>query len=109
MVFRGACRGCDWEGPVQGGENPAAEDACDHAWPGWRDLPPVSRPPSAGPGTSAAEREGVARWAEIAGLACSPGWLEAGGPIRTLRGPHETRHVPCRTPFGGYDLAAAER
>ena len=35
-----------------------------------------------------------------------PGWLEAGGPIRTVRdSPRSGRHVPARTPYGGYDLA----
>jgi Family of unknown function (DUF6349) len=35
LLFRGACRGCDWEGEPRDEENAAAEDACDHAWPGW--------------------------------------------------------------------------
>jgi hypothetical protein len=43
LVSRGACLGCDWEGPVQGTVALAVADAHDHAWSGWRDLPVVSQ------------------------------------------------------------------
>jgi hypothetical protein len=51
LAYRGACLGCGWvaEGVHllrEGGENAGAEDANDHAWPGWRDLPVVPRPPA---------------------------------------------------------------
>jgi hypothetical protein len=94
LMYRGACRGCDWEGQPHEAENAAAEDACDHAWPGWTDLPVVADVPE--------ERKKRARWVESVTALYPPGWLEAGGPIRTQYG---TRHVPNRTPFGGYDMA----
>lgn len=97
LMYRGACRHCDWEGEPHAAENPAAEDACDHAWPGWRDLPVVPPVPE--------ERTKRAAWIDRARELHPTGWLEDGGPIRTARTGHGTRHVPHRTPFGGYDLA----
>ncbi|MGO9959336.1 MAG: DUF6349 family protein, partial [Solirubrobacteraceae bacterium] len=44
----------------------------------------------------------VEKWAPL----LPDGWLERGGPIRTRRERHATRHVPGRAPGGGYDLAA---
>lgn len=100
LLYRGACRACAWEGEPHDRENPAAEDACDHAWPGWRDLPAVPEPP--------ADRKALARWTERVTAAYPPGWLEAGGPIRTRRTHDGNRHVPGHTPHGGYDLAAGD-
>jgi len=97
LLYRGACRHCTWEGESHDDENAAAEDACDHAWPGWRELPTVPAVP--------AERKARGRWAEHVKALYPPGWLEDGGPIRTARTPPGTRHVPDRTPYGGYDLA----
>ncbi len=107
LMYRAACRrlGCDWEGPGRAAENPAAEDGCDHAWPGWRDLPVVPAVPQAGSGLSAGDREAIARWAAKVNAVYPAGWLEGGGPVRTLRTGHGTRHLPARTPWGGYDLA----
>lgn len=96
LVYRGACLHCDWEGDVQAEENTAAEDAHDHAWPGWRDLPIVPRRPE--------NQKAQPRWIETVTNAYPTGWLESGGPIRTKRGQHGTRHVPNHTGFGGYDL-----
>lgn len=98
LMYRGACRGCDWEGEPRDRENAAAEDACDHAWLGWRDLPVLPRVPD--------ERKKRARWVERVEALYPVGWLEDGGPIRTSRRGGGTRHVPSRPPFGGYDLAA---
>ncbi len=56
-------------------------------------------------GTSKADLRALARWAERVNAIYPEGWLEAGGPIRTQRGQYETRHVPDRTPYGGYDMA----
>jgi hypothetical protein len=99
LLYRAACRSCDWEGDPRDGENPAAEDALGHAWPGWRDVPVVPARPS----NPKAEPAWKARI-----LALYPaGWLEDGGPYRTARtGQYDTRHVPGRTPWGGYDIAA---
>jgi Family of unknown function (DUF6349) len=101
LVYRGCCLGCEWEGAVTHDcENAAADDALDHAWPGWRDLPVVSRPATTG-------RDDVAKaaWLRDLGGVLPGGWLEAGGPIRTMRSPQGFRSVPASTPWGGYDAA----
>jgi uncharacterized protein DUF6349 len=113
LLYRCACRkaGCDWEGPERGRENPAVEDGLDHAWPGWRDLPTVPRLPEGAkvydvastPRQSAAHKT-FANWVAKINAVYPAGWLEGGGPIRTLRRPLETRHVENATPYGGYDL-----
>lgn len=100
LLYRGACRGCEWEGEPRDRENAAAEDACDHAWPGWGAVPLVSPVPE--------QRNKRAAWiARVTGL-YPASWLEDGGPIRTQRAGAGTRHVPGRTPFGGYDMAVVE-
>lgn len=99
LMYRGACRGCAWEGPPCDSENSAAEDAHDHAWPGWRELPIVPAIPE--------ERKKRAVWVEHATALYPAGWLERGGPIRTERRGGGMRHVPNWTPFGGYDMAVA--
>jgi hypothetical protein len=101
--YRGACLGCGWVGEPVESENDAAEDAHDHAWPGWRDLPPVPSPPD--PSGAGQYDKRKAAWIARVAPVFPPGWLEAGGPIRTTREPPGNRHVPLRTPYGGYDLA----
>jgi hypothetical protein len=104
--YRGACLGCGWAGGPVDSENDAAEDAHDHAWPGWRNLPPVLGPPS--PDGSPKEYDKrKARWLEKVAPVFPAGWLEGGGPIRTARKAPGNRHVPLRTPYGGYDLACS--
>ncbi len=105
LYYRGACLGCPWEGPVRDHENPAVEDAHDHSWPGWRDLPTVPRRPDTGSGTSSAARTRLTGWAAQVHAAYPAGWLTGGGPIRTQRQAARTRHVPAHSGFGGYDLA----
>ena len=100
LLYRGACRHCDWEGQPYARENAAAEDACNHAWPGWPDVPVVPPVPE--------ERKKRAAWVERVLELYPAGWLEDGGPIRTSRSCRGIRHVPDRTPFGGYDLAVAD-
>ncbi|PRX66179.1 hypothetical protein B0I32_106315 [Nonomuraea fuscirosea] len=97
QLYRGACLGCDWEGETRERERDAVEDAHDHAWPGWRDLPGVK--PS---------KSNYERWLSDVKRAYPPGWLEAGGPIVTIRADSRfSRHSPGRAPGGGYDLAAS--
>jgi Family of unknown function (DUF6349) len=108
LRYRCAClaRGCDWEGPERGDENAAVEDGMDHSWPGWRDLPVVPRVPHVdGSGASKAAQKSRASWAAKVNAVYPAGWLESGGPIRTLREKYGTRHVEAATPWGGYDLA----
>ena len=102
LVYRGACLHCPWEGPVRDEANLAAEDAHDHAWPGWRDLPIAPRRPESG--TNSKHRQALARWTKTVTDTYPDQWLESGGPIRTSRRRYGTRHIPNHTGFGGYDL-----
>lgn len=43
-------------------------------------------------------------WAEQVDALCPAGWVAAGGPIRTLRGPMGSRHVSHPPESGGFDL-----
>lgn len=101
LVYRGACLHCSWEGTTRPSENQAAEDAHDHAWPGWRALPIAPRPPET---AATARNQARTRWVKTITVLYPPGWLEAGGPIRTTRHRSGTRHIPNHTGFGGYDL-----
>jgi len=106
-TYRARCLGCGHRGPVRDDENPAAEDANDHAFPGWRQLPVVPSPPE--PGTSQDAQRRLTAWIDRVRPHLPPRWLESGGPIRTHRTPPGTRHVPSRVPVGGgYDLATDE-
>lgn len=96
LMHRGACTLCDWEGPPHNDENLAAEDALDHAWPGWRDLPVVDPTPD--------DKRKQAKWLQTLNVLYPEGWVEQGGPIKTWREWMGGRHVPNRTPFGGYDV-----
>lgn len=106
---RGACLGCGWLGPVRDDyERLGVEDALDHAWAGWRDLPAVRPIPGGGDGPRDDQRRLDAWVAEVLPLHPA-GWLQAGGPVRTLRADRRgTRHVPGRTPWGGYDCGTTE-
>lgn len=103
-LARGACFGCTWEGAPAEHTSVAVADAHDHAWPGWRDLPPVPRRPDRG--TSKREIEAMDAWEAHVRAVYPDGWLDAGGPIVTVRDPLGTRDIPFHTGHGGYDLAA---
>jgi hypothetical protein len=111
LLYRGACLHCGWvSASVHGrrddgqGENGAAEDANDHAYPGWRQLP-IVKPVPYNDG-AAAYAKAVASWRKRWEPLLPAGWLDQGGPIRTLRQQCGTRHVPDRAPGGGYDMSA---
>ena len=111
LEYRGACLGCGWASPHthligDGGENAAVEDAHDHTHPGWRELAIVAAAPA--PDSSSQYVRAIARWREQWERLLPVGWLDAGGPIRTPRSRGASRHVPCRAPSGGYDLAGPE-
>lgn len=106
LLYRAACLHCTWEGPAHDCENLAAEDAHDHAWPGWRTLPIVPRRPQ--PGNSAKEKDAMSTWARRVDTLYPAGWLQEGGPIRTRRQRYGTRHVPDGTGGGGYDMCGEQ-
>jgi Family of unknown function (DUF6349) len=85
LVHHGLCRtaGCRWKSKDYERENDAVEAAMDHAWPGWRNLPVVASKP---------HDSTLARWLESVADAYPPGWVAAGGPVRTRRPEWATRH-----------------
>jgi hypothetical protein len=99
VLYRSACTGCPWEGEPTIDEDLALAGACDHAWPGWRDLPIVDRRQSLKP-------EHWLDQLEDDYEAVMPGWRESGAPIRTRRdGPVGTRsHWSAEV--GRYDMCA---
>lgn len=97
--YRGACFACRWLGPQRDDENTATEDAHDHAFPGWRDLPAIE-PYRYDEGAKRA------RLAQRLGPLYPPGWPERKGPTITYRdSPFGTRYVPGGGLFGGYCMA----
>ncbi|MFF3441865.1 DUF6349 family protein [Streptosporangium sp. NPDC002721] len=101
LRYRSHCAGCGHDGPIRSGENEAAEDGCDHAYPGWRLMPVLEHRPYEG--------APLARWEEAARAAYPPGWFERQGPVREYRNPGLTRHVPGYAPGGGYCMAVMIR
>lgn len=103
-LYVAVCEPCNWyhPNPVDS-ENASVELWHDHAWPGWRDLPPVPERLQAPPDVSGARRWAPStKWrAEQYG----PAWDVPGAPVITERSGFGTRRVPGRSPNGGYDLA----
>jgi hypothetical protein len=86
---------------IAGDENAAAEGWHDHTFPGWRDLPvvPARLRNSDEIGLSKAAR----RWVEQS----YPASMQImGAAIITERSGIGTRHVPGRSPWGGYDISS---
>lgn len=107
LYYRGACLYCGWlSWRDHDDENLAAEDAVDHTHPGWRAMPVV--PPMPHPESPRAAEKAMKAWRGKVDQLLPAGWLESGGPICTARGRYATRHVPFRTPWGGYDMAVRE-
>ncbi len=98
MLYQVVCEPCEWH-EVTDGENEAVESWHDHAIAGWRDLPIV---PAHIPVSDGTKLTKIARaWIEEH----YPPHMEfTGAPIITERSMFGTRHVPGRSPWGGYDL-----
>lgn len=98
LTYQAICEPCGWHG-IAADENSAVEGSHDHALPCWRELPIVP-----------ARLRGI----DKIGLSkAARKWIEeqypaamriAGAPVITERG-KGTRHVPGRSPWGGYDLS----
>ncbi len=95
--FRGGCLSCSWEGPTHrgsgygNGDNAAIEDAHDHAFPGWRTLPSI---------TKVADRWDIPgdrrRWKQLTSF-YPLGWVYHGAPLLVWsRYRHETHAPPHR-------------
>lgn len=92
------CARCGWHWIAET-ENGAVEAWHDHAMPGWRELPIL---PSH-----------LQHFDTDRDMAAVRGWMSAnypsealisGVPVLTLRSSPGTRHVPRRSPMGGYDI-----
>ncbi|MCZ4118127.1 DUF6349 family protein [Streptomyces sp. H39-S7] len=105
--FRGGCLTCDWEGPVHrgggygDGDNEAVEDAHDHAFPGWRGLPPI---------TQVKDRwqipQSRSRWAQLISL-YPAGWAEQGAPLLSWSRYRREAHAPPHQGRPRYELRIA--
>lgn len=100
LTSQGICPACRWH-MIDRSEGAIVEAWHDHAMPGWRELPVL-------PG-KLARFDSPKRIAAVAAWIAEnypPAWQRLGVPILTERGPYGTRHVPGRSPLGGYDLSA---
>lgn len=103
-MYQANCVSCRWHS-IHPEENEAVEAWHDHALPGWRDLPVVPDRLTRKPGwdMERTSRAKVVTWIQENYPAA---FLGPGSPIRTLRQHFAGRHVPNRSPQGGYDLGA---
>lgn len=103
LLYQANCTRCRWH-HIADTENSAVEHLHDHAMPRWRDLPvmPLRLSHRLGRGDAKAERAARAWVVEH----YPAEHQHPGAPIRTERQRHGTRHVPGRSPFGGFDLTA---
>lgn len=99
LLYRGACRCCDWEGEPTDDQVVAVGEGLDHAHPGWRTAPAVDALPHS------ATRKQAATWRAAVDAAYGP--RPTGFPIITRRPPRHGRAMADRSPWAGYDVAAA--
>lgn len=99
LAHQAVCEPCKWH-QITYDENAAVESWHDHAVVGWRDLPIV-------PATIQLSNDKGLTGSALA-------WIDEyypthmrfpGAPIITERPRLGTRHVPGRSPWGGYDLS----
>lgn len=96
--FQAICAPCGWR-HLSDDESAVIEAWHDHAFPGWRELPTIPSKVTGIPGRGKSKLQG---WIEER---YPDQWQMPGYPIITARGGVGTRHVPGRSPWGGYDLS----
>jgi hypothetical protein len=99
LLYRAICETCHWH--QDGTEAHVVEAWHDHAWPGWRDLPVIP----AGLGKRDDHNRPSRMFAAWIEEHHPADWQVPGAPIITNRPEHGTRHVPHRSPWGGFDLS----
>ena len=97
LLYHVACSTCPWTSGDYDNENAALEAGLDHAWPGWRSLPVTTERPNT------ADDGPLRRWHAQVTAAYPPGWVAAGGPVRTSRPMYATRHH-WEAHFGYWDI-----
>ena len=100
FMYQIVCRPCRWH-TINTSENAAVEAWHDHVLPGWRDLPVVPLKLAEHHG----EHKKLARLLNWLEEHYPSQWQAPGFPIISERRNRGTRHVPGRSPWGGYDLA----
>ena len=96
MLWQAICPACRWH-DIGRRENGPVEAWHDHAMPGWRDLPVVPTDVKNAKRGAWVQTDYPTDWQQV-----------EGAPILTRRGEWGRRHVPLRSPLGGYDIAAEE-
>ena len=99
LIYMAICDPCRWH-VIAGDENSAVEGWHDHVFPGWRVLPivPARLRNMDKPGLSKAAKKWIVEHYPLS-------MQIVGAPIITERSYIATRHVPGRSPWGGYDIA----
>ncbi|MFZ2510992.1 MAG: DUF6349 family protein [Gordonia sp. (in: high G+C Gram-positive bacteria)] len=97
-VYRTICEHCGWHSPATD-DSSAVLAGLDHAYPGWRTSPIA---PAQNSGGSQAKAK---RWAK--NVVELYGDRPLGWPVITDRAGPGLRAVEGRSPWGGYDVAAA--
>jgi hypothetical protein len=99
LMYQAICEPCEWN-VITDHENAAVELWHDHALPGWRELPIVpSRLRMMDKGRMSMSTK---KWIDEH----YPKSMQVpGAPMITERRPFGTRHVPGRSPWGGYDIS----
>lgn len=99
LIYQAICEPDGWH-VIAGDENTAVEGWHDHAFPGWRDLPIV--PVRLRSAETIGKSKAAMKWIEEH----YPKSMQTpGAPVITERRPYGTRHVPGRSPWGGYDIS----
>ncbi len=104
LLYQAICEPCRWH-LITLSENAVAEAWYDHADPSWRDLPVMPKKLTPLGDLTKTRRQAQRDWVESAYPA---EWRVPGAPILTAREGRGTRHVPDRSPLGGYDFCAQE-
>jgi hypothetical protein len=99
LSYMAICEPHGWH-VITGDENSSVEGWHDHAFPGWRDLPIV---PSR---LRMMDKDRLSKAAATWIREHYPKSMQLiGAPIITERRPFGTRHLPGRSPWGGYDIS----
>lgn len=99
LMYQVICEPCEWNA-ITDHENVAVELWHDHALPCWRELPIVPAR------LRAMDRDQMSKPTKKWIAEHYPESMQVpGAPMITERRPFGTRHIPGRSPWGGYDIS----